>query len=58
MTTEIQLEKLDDIQLAVYLTVKNNPGQPMNGYVLIEAERILKWMRDKRQEDEKEKQNN
>jgi len=47
MTTGIQPERLDDIQLSIYLAQKNNQGQP-TPYILAEADRLLDWLYSKR----------
>jgi len=47
MATEIQPEKLDDIQLALYLAQKNNDGQPLS-YITTYADRFLDWINEKR----------
>lgn len=49
---KINIDKLDDIQLAMYLAQKNNKGQT-TGVIKKEAESILEWMRDKRNSSEK-----
>jgi hypothetical protein len=47
METGIQPEKLDDIQLALYLAQKNNDGQPLS-YITSHADRFLDWINEKR----------
>jgi hypothetical protein len=47
MATGLQLEKLDDIQLALYLAQKNNDGQPLS-YITSHADRFLDWINEKR----------
>jgi hypothetical protein len=47
MATGIQPEKLDDIQLALYLAQKNNDGQPLS-YITTHADRFLDWINEKR----------
>ena len=47
MATGLQPEKLDDIQLALYLAQKNNDGQPLS-YITSHADRFLDWINEKR----------
>ena len=47
--TGIQPEKLDDIQLSLYLAQKHYPGQTMTTVLEI-ADRVLEWIKEKRQE--------
>lgn len=47
MTTGIQPEKLDDIQLALYLAQENNHGQSLS-YIITHADRFLDWINEKR----------
>ena len=49
---KINIDKLDDIQLAMYLAQKNNKGQSTL-IIKREAESILEWIRDKRNTSEK-----
>ena len=49
---KINIDKLDDIQLAMYLAQKNNKGQSTL-IIKREAESILEWIRDKRNSSEK-----
>ena len=49
---KINIDKLDDIQLAMYLAQKNNKGQTTE-VIKKEAESILEWIRDKRNSSEK-----
>ena len=52
---KINIDKLDDIQLAMYLAQKNNKGQPTL-IIKREAETILEWIRDKRNPSEKKQE--
>lgn len=52
---KINIDKLDDIQLAMYLAQKNNKGQPTL-IIKREAESILEWIRDKRNPSEKKQE--
>jgi hypothetical protein len=47
MAVGIQPEKLDDIQLALYLAQKNNDGQPLS-YIVTHADCFLDWINEKR----------
>jgi len=47
MAVGIQPEKLDDIQLALYLALKNNDGQPLS-YIVTHADCFLDWINEKR----------
>lgn len=48
------IEKLDDIQLAIYLAQKNYQGQNAR-YITDCADQILDWIKDARQGKPKEK---
>lgn len=52
---KINIDKLDDVQLAMYLAQKNNQGQPTL-IIKREAETILEWIRDKRNPSEKKQE--
>lgn len=52
---KINIDKLDDIQLAMYLAQKNNNGHPTL-IIKREAESILEWIRDKRNPSEKKQE--
>ena len=45
----INIDKLDDIQLSVYLAQKNNETQSIN-YIIRDANVIYDWIKSKREE--------
>lgn len=53
---DIQTEKLDDIQLSMYLAQKHYQGQSVTE-VLKTADRMLQWIRDKRSDQPEENRN-
>ena len=52
---KINIDKLDDIQLAMYLAQKNNKGQT-TGVIKKEAESILEWIRGMRNQSKKKQE--
>ena len=52
--TGIQPEKLDDIQLSLYLAQKQYNGQLSVKEVLWTADRVLEWIKTKRKEQTEE----
>ena len=46
---QINIEKMDDIQLAMYLAQKNNQGYGIM-YIERQANEFYKWMKSKRDE--------
>ena len=52
---KINIDKLDDIQLAMYLAQKNNKGQT-TGVIKKEAESILEWIRCMRNQSKKKQE--
>lgn len=52
---KINIDKLDDVQLAMYLAQKNNQGQPTL-IIKREAESILEWMRGMRNQSKKKQE--
>ena len=52
---KINIDKLDDVQLAMYLAQKNNQGQPTL-IIKREAESILEWIRGMRNQSKKKQE--